>query len=182
MKLFQATAAAVAGAAMIFGAGQANATALVTVTEAYVYNGAFSPDGQGDYLNFQDISSEPLYNVSITGGLAGSHYSAAGIGPGASISNYFLGNVVGAAPREGTATITFNLGSATGPRETLSFTDILGIAAHPAPLAPVVVPASVPEPTSWLMMLVGFGMLGTALRSKIGSGKPARRVARQQIA
>jgi hypothetical protein len=34
--------------------------------------------------------------------------------------------------------------------------------------------ASVPEPASWAMMLVGFGMIGTAIRSRRVANVPFR--------
>jgi len=43
------------------------------------------------------------------------------------------------------------------------------------PLAPVTLAAPVPEPASWGMMLLGFGLMGAAFRRRVAAGyRPAR--------
>jgi len=43
------------------------------------------------------------------------------------------------------------------------------------PLAPVTLAAPVPEPASWGMMLLGFGLMGATLRRRVAAGyRPAR--------
>ena len=75
---------------------------------------------------------------------------------------------------------SFDAGVRGPTRAMLSFTtadDTAGFIASDAIVTPVAVAAGVPEPTAWAVMLLGFGVLGVALRQArtraLGAGRIA---------
>lgn len=74
------------------------------------------------------------------------------------------------SPAPGVATTGVGPGSGGGGGDTGVVPVVPGTPAPPA------TPGAVPEPSSWSMLLLGFGILGAALRSR-----PKRKLARRKI-
>ena len=153
MKL-SATIASAALAATLLVTATTASSAVVTETYDSGYDAAF--------LHVTNNSGSTFTSVSFSGGYAGGSTSFTNVTPG-STADFYLGdnenNFIGS---QGTALVTLVTG---GKTFTKSFTDVLGdpdYAVGPTNLGTI---GGVPEPTSWAMLLSGFGLLGGAMRA-----------------
>lgn len=71
-----------------------------------------------------------------------------------------------AAPGQSGQTYSYQAATALAYQPGFAFTDGGSLSSAPPPPPPPPPPnASVPEPASWLMMILGFGLIGSAMRS-----------------
>lgn len=167
MRMKHLALAAAAMAALT--ATQASATAFfIDYSGVSAANGAFTVHLTGDQTGGVATSiSGDRNGVAVTG-----------------LSSYASAtqHVTGAFPFTDFGGLSFTAGGINynfyadvgGNFEINDVLDPGGYASTDAPISPLAVVASVPEPATWAMMLLGFGMLGFGVRS---SRKPTVRVA-----
>lgn len=154
MKLSATIASAALAATLLVTATTASSA---VVTETYDYYGS-----DAAFLHVTNNSGSTYTSVSFSGGYAGGSASFTNVTPGSTVDfslgdneNDFIGS-------QGTALVTLVTG---GKTFTKSFTDVLGdpdYTVGPTNLGTI---GGVPEPTSWAMLLSGFGLLGGAMRA-----------------
>jgi hypothetical protein len=164
MKFTSIIGAAGAAAAMLVAAQSAHATTFpdLTITESQTTS---YPPANGDYFVFKNTSSGPvIIDLKVSGGAGGS-VTLAPIVPGAS-DTYFLGNATANPGDEGTAFFSYEIyGSSTVYSGKVK--DVLGYGSFSVGNpGTTVAAAAVPEPATWAMMLLGFGMVGSAIRTR----------------
>ena len=179
MKLSTMIGATVAATSMMLSANTASAATFLTgpvkVFETYNYND--SDYAEGAYIHLQNTGGSKVTVLSIVGGVAGGNDFVGGT-PGGSTSgqkikaggvfDFYLGDSEDPTPgSEGSVIVTYDY---LGNTYTAKYTDVIGDldadSVSQIELTASPVESSVPEPASWMMMLMGFGLLGTALRNK----------------
>jgi len=160
MKLkYLAIAAATAAALM---ATQASATAFfIDYTGVSATNGAFTAHLTGNYAGGVATSISGDRNGIAVTGL--SPYAAAT----QKITGTFPFTDFGGLSYTTLDGISYNF-YVDGP-SNFEINDVLdpgGFASNDAPISPLAITASVPEPATWAMLLAGFGMIGFGLRSR----------------
>lgn len=156
MKLSVSIAGAVL-ASVFLVSGTAQATSVVaSVSETY--------DSSFDaaFLHVTNTTGNAFSSLTISGGFAGSSFSGP-LAAGATADFLMGDNESNVSGSQGTALVTV---VASGHTFSGSFTDVLGDPDFNVGSTPVgTLGSAVPEPASWAMMLTGFGLLGTALRT-----------------
>lgn len=140
------------------------ATLLVTATTASsaVVTETYDSGGDAAFLHVTNNSGSTFTSVSFSGGYAGGSTSFTNVTPGSTVDFYLGDNENNFIGSQGTALVTLVTG---GKTFTKSFTDVLGdpdYTVGPTNLGTI---GGVPEPTSWAMLLSGFGLLGGAMRA-----------------
>ena len=140
------------------------ATLLVTATTASsaVVTETYDSGPDAAFLHVTNNSGSTFTSVSFSGGYAGGSTSFTNVTPGSTVDFYLGDNENNFIGSQGTALVTLVTG---GKTFTKSFTDVLGdpdYAVGPTNLGTI---GGVPEPTSWAMLLSGFGLLGGAMRA-----------------
>jgi hypothetical protein len=172
VKLGVKLAAGAAALAMMLGAAQASQAAIVDWT---LSNGTFD-DGGTFFGAFQvDTSTDTItdWNVTTTGGLLGANYApgAGGIG---TLNDAFDS---GSGPSFSRGSNSFDLtniplggpGSVadlTGRETAYIFRPFLSSRKVTGGQAVGLLAGGVPEPATWLMMILGAGLAGTKLRQR----------------
>ena len=154
MKLSATIASAALAATLLVTATTASSA---VVTETYDYYGS-----DAAFLHVTNNSGSTFTSVSFSGGYAGGSTSFTNVTPGSTVDFYLGDNENDFIGSQGTALVTLVTG---GKTFTKSFTDVLGdpdYAVGPTNLGTI---GGVPEPTSWAMLLSGFGLLGGAMRA-----------------
>ena len=159
MKLSVVVAGAMLAAMTIVPTAAAHAA--VAVTETYDYYGS-----DAAFFHFTNTGSTAITGFSATGGTSGTIFTGLTIAPGMTV-DFLLGDVEANFPgSQGSVNVSY---MSNGQTFSNTFTDVLGdpdVTVGPTSVGPS---GAVPEPSSWLMMLAGFGMLGFALRRKPSS-------------
>lgn len=159
--IMAAVAAAAASCAIIAPASSASAA---TVFESYDYSFGDAFYDAADLQVLND-SGSAYTDVQISGGSAGGFTDFGPLAAGQSVHFYLGDNENDFAGSQGTALVTIVTG---GHTYSGSFTDVLGDPDHEVPrtfLGELATGGAVPEPTTWSLMLLGFGGLGATLRA-----------------
>jgi hypothetical protein len=171
---FDTSGAAIAGDVANNGGDQVTNNDTPFWTATY----SFNLTSANQVLTITDLSADDIVGVELNGNLV----AAAGIfapGPGGQGTFYptptspgeLLTGVLTNGPQSVTSTGLFSVGANTIELiidNTNNGVDGGGLTGGPSSVAfsGSISPAGVPEPASWAMMLVGFGGLGAAMRSR----------------
>lgn len=155
-----------AAAATALSATQASATAFyINYSGTSAANGAFSAALTGDEVNGV-INSIFGTRTSTIG-----TYTVTGLSPYAGADQHITGvfpfadfNGISYSTTDNNSYNFYSSGG--GAFELNSASNPGGNASNDAPLSPESISAAVPESATWAMMLLGFGMMGLALRKR----------------